>query len=1053
MHVIDPFTKLFGSGNGMLVASGAELRAALNTGTDPVIELAPGEYRGPFVIRRAVTLRGQDRLTVLWCKRGAVLRISTPGVTLERLTLERTVDPRGATIVHDANCVPTCIQINWQSNQTSTPEMALMEPNALISLGELIPGSPVMLPLQLEVSARTEIISTGLHGANITPSVLREAGSHRVMLVLDGRAVQRGELLLGELTLNEGGTTRLLWITGTVLDSVPPFIGALCLGTRKTRLHPSQSGITLDHTAINLLEAGRVPDGQYGFLQRDASGLLYLYLAATPPAPITLNNTPLAVRTRTLLREKDTLKIGEVSLTVQPSEETPVIAEPDKVQFADFQALIPDPVELVLRTGKTGWRGEVISALPWLSVTPNESFRIPPNRSHSWRLVLNEDVLTLPDGIHEMAGGVLIVGQGQVFGIDVRLNVNRPDIAIQVESVDVGALEWRAPIPEDRTVEVRVANAGRSAWSGDVVSRVPWLEVVTPLPITVEAWSAASFVVRPVAAWDDIQEGVHEISDALVVMTPESDQKELPISVIIEITPAHGRLRAETPDVYFDAVERHDPNLPHATVTLVNEGAGAWIGRVRIVGGWVQVPTAEISIAPGESFDLPVELLDIPQAQPLDQRLRLDEIQLIAEAEPELIIPVDIRIVELPPYLAVRPLNFAPFVVSDAPPDGTLTITNIGPARWHGQIISDVPWLVAPDRYFTCDAGMALDVIITLNGRISEMLPVGLTRHDHALRITGGREPLSAPVQVDMRPDVAELHLETPTLNFGRTARSVEGDPPTEVLRLLNASPTVWTGRVEIRTPWLAVEGGGRAFEVDISKQSTLELRVMLLPNALRTLPAGVTIEESAITISGKDHELAVSAMVWLDAPNVQLEIEPRDLRIVDDVPQTVTIRNVGVNTAEIDISPVRWLRAEPLQLTLPPEGQGTFTLARVKDSIDLSGEISDLRAVIVIVGAYEVEIAVTAIIPEPTLLPPPQEKPDITPTEATSPESQVSTPENAAETSAVQMPLMPDAAVSSSAESTTESTTEPAEDSSTATKPQESARTSDSPTEESKNP
>ncbi len=76
----------------MPVTSLAELREALRTATPGTgIDLAPGEYRGPLVIDTPVTLRGLDRKTVLWRRGGPVIYIRTPGVTLERMLIERTV--------------------------------------------------------------------------------------------------------------------------------------------------------------------------------------------------------------------------------------------------------------------------------------------------------------------------------------------------------------------------------------------------------------------------------------------------------------------------------------------------------------------------------------------------------------------------------------------------------------------------------------------------------------------------------------------------------------------------------------------------------------------------------------------------------------------------------------------------------------------------------------------------------------------------------------------------------------------------------------------------
>src|SRR5579859_7658996 len=143
----------------MQVASLAELRQALRAASPgETIDLAPGEYRGPIVIETAVTLRGLDRRTVLWRQGGPVIYVRAPGVRLEKLLIERTVDHQGPLVVHQTDCVPT------------GRESKLVD--ALINLGELIPGSSLTLPLDLDIADSAQVTVTGLYGAQVMPGVL-----------------------------------------------------------------------------------------------------------------------------------------------------------------------------------------------------------------------------------------------------------------------------------------------------------------------------------------------------------------------------------------------------------------------------------------------------------------------------------------------------------------------------------------------------------------------------------------------------------------------------------------------------------------------------------------------------------------------------------------------------------------------------------------------------------------------------------------------------------------------------------------------------------------
>src|SRR5258706_1554691 len=143
----------------MQVASLAELRKALRVATPgDTIELAPGEYRGPLVIEIPVTLRGQDRKTVVWRHGGPVIYVRTPGVKIEKLLLERTVDKDGPLVIHDAGCAP----IGGRGKAMDT----------LISLGSLIPGATLSFPVSLEITDPTEGAGPGPYAGLCRPTFL-----------------------------------------------------------------------------------------------------------------------------------------------------------------------------------------------------------------------------------------------------------------------------------------------------------------------------------------------------------------------------------------------------------------------------------------------------------------------------------------------------------------------------------------------------------------------------------------------------------------------------------------------------------------------------------------------------------------------------------------------------------------------------------------------------------------------------------------------------------------------------------------------------------------
>ncbi len=912
----------------MPVTSLAELREALRTALPgEVIDLAPGEYNGPILIDKPVRLRGQDRKTVLWRRGGPVIYIRTPGVTLERLLIERTVQAHGPLLVHDAGCAPT--------GKDS------MELDKLISLGELVPGSTLILPLEIEVAGRTEITSAGLYGAQIAPAVLERPGKHLVWLTLDGKSVLRGETLLGEMALREADKTSYLWLSGSVLDMVLP-TGQFCLAAKKLRLYPSANGLMLEGQHLAALDSSQFAVGRYAFIQRDSSGALFLHLPGKPPSPVIVNGTELAPLTRVLLHEKDTVKIGHLSLTVQTADAPPFALHPQTITFAEFGERFPDATGLTLDNGKSAWKGRALSVVPWLEVIPTGDLRIPPARSHTWTVQLNAGALALPNGNHEATSGVLVIGSNTVIGVDVRIAVRRPDVSLQVEPVDVGAVEWGWPV--ERTLAAVIGNLGRGSWTGAVRSGVPWLEVTTPLPLTCEPWSEVSVEARFVPTWDTLGVGLHEIPGALIVGGPGGD---IPVTARIEVTPPHGHLATLDEIVAFDQVERNAP-LPDATFQVRNDGGGVWSGTARAVNGWVRLKPDELQVEPGQTAEIEVGLLDVPADLALDTPILIDEVRL-EDAESVVTVGVQMTVVELPPYLVASPVIFPPFVKGDTPPESVLRVVNNGPARWRGTVSANKPWLTVPaERVFTCEPDSSIEIFVTLNSQATDALPIGLSHWDDALSATGGREEVLASVQVDLREAISELHLDTPTLNFGQID-GANPDLPTLPVRLINASPAPWTGRVELCVPWLTTRSPSRAFDLEIQGTSIAEFGVSLAEEA-RWLAPGVTAEDRALVIRGQDQELTVRALLVSNEWSPVLTVLPDQIKLSGDGPQPftarLTVRNAGSRPWTLQAGAVPWLIVSPAEFTLDPGQEQQIEVSRAVGPFP--GRLSDPRAVVI---------------------------------------------------------------------------------------------------------
>ena len=941
------------------VHSAAELTAALSQAKPhDVIELAIGEYGGAFIIDRPLTLRGQRRQSVLWRQAAPIIYVRAPEVRLEQLLIERTAQD-GATVIHDVHCRP------------SGADSVQVDENTLINLGELLPGAEVNLPLRLTVQAQAELSVTGLHGARLEPSALPARGTHRVTLILDGRALERGEVLLGEIAVREGEQTRSLWLTGTVLEQPLPE-QQLCLAIKKHRLYPPLRGMLLSAAHFAALGAANLPEGDYCFVQSEPSGALFVFMPDVPPVPIKLNGLPLERHVRRLLHEHDQLSIGELTLQVVQASEPPSLELPSCVRFAPFTTRVPEPVPLVLQTLKNGWKGEIVASAPFLSVSPEGQFRVPSNRTHTWQVSLNAEALKLPNAEYFLSGGVLAVGASQVHSVDVELSVQRPAVALQVAPLDLGQVEigWAA----QQTFELSIVNMGRSAWSGELYAALPWLHVLSPMPIRGAAWSELAVQVALNLNWEKLSEaerlpsGIHEIPAAFII-DGKGAFADVPIAVRLEVLPPRGHLRLLTDSVRFDEVERNF-ELPSAFIEVQNDGAADWHGKLRAERGWVQIVEAFGAELSGEinapTLRVPsagkarirLELLDIPPDIPLDTPIALDA--LVIESDPRSApfsarVPISMILVERPPFVTAHTVSFPPFVRGEPPGEGVLRLYNRGPSVWRGSVQRHAAWLNVPTALLECAVGSILDIPIGLNERQLNALPLGASRHEAALSLSGVREPVPIAVQLDIRDLPRELSLETPLLNFG-AVNPLHAEPSAESVRVLNAATTPWQGTVTLNTPWLSFESACRSFTLQVPPLSAAEFKVLVNQEALDLLGDACFVKDALILENDAQRLTVAVQLVPLEAAP-RLTLAPTHVALTSLKSAKIKLTNSGEREWTLTLSCAPWLALSLSEVALEPRETQSVEVRLLPERIAFAWH--EPRGVIISGGGREWSVAV----------------------------------------------------------------------------------------------
>jgi hypothetical protein len=136
------------------------------------------------------------------------------------------------------------------------------------------------------------------------------------------------------------------------------------------------------------------------------------------------------------------------------------------------------------------------------------------------------------------------------------------------------------------------------------------------------------------------------------------------------------------------------------------------------------------------------------------------------------------------------------------------------------------------------------------------------------------------------------------------------------------------------------------------------------LNDSSRWLPPGLTAEDRAVLITGREKQIPVRALLVLNEWSPLLSITPNKLTINGDAPQTLVVRNTSKRPWNVRIMPAPWLTATPADLSLEPEQERTVEIKRASNP--QPGAVADPRAIVIVAPGREFDVEVAIIEPVP---------------------------------------------------------------------------------------
>ena len=129
-----------------------------NTPAGGTAALPAGEYEGPVVINKPLTLRGSS--ATVWSKHGSVIEVSSQGVTLEGLRVEITegalsepaITAKFPVNIRDVEVLGTVSGFGAEDGECGIPRA--------LQLGELSPSEENSFIMTVDISAPAKLVCT-----------------------------------------------------------------------------------------------------------------------------------------------------------------------------------------------------------------------------------------------------------------------------------------------------------------------------------------------------------------------------------------------------------------------------------------------------------------------------------------------------------------------------------------------------------------------------------------------------------------------------------------------------------------------------------------------------------------------------------------------------------------------------------------------------------------------------------------------------------------------------------------------------------------------------
>jgi hypothetical protein len=863
-----------------------------------------GEYQGPFILDRPLTLIGKGDKTPLGAKGSPAIIVLSPGVRLVNLELSDTYDVNnGISLLVEEKAQPILDTVIVHGKRE------MMSKDHLIDLGDVIPKQKVTTFIELEISGPSTIklADNCSRWLQTDLASVPAAGKYVMTLYCDTSKIGADAYAAGNFEIRTGTGSRVIWLTLHVLPATPLDLltGPIGLRIGKDQVYRFADGFVIGkHRFPNIAAANSLAERQAVVLSEGPNCPWALYQPWITSTTTTVDNQPVSQGQRVLLKNGSVIKAGSLELKVESFKGAGSYSVTKSMIDLGTQGSPVDTGFQIRYNGSGKDKVKIISTIPWLQVSPSD-LELKKDEVKDINVSLTQAVSNLTPIKHRERSAILVQSKHETLGLDAMVDVKAQTIIPRAvpDSIKLGTVaEWNKG-----QVSVTIHNDGTENWEPAVKLDKDWLGSDTT-NLVIPAGKSAVFNLR----LNQNVESLPSPSDQAAVLSLEGGGVILKLNVSLRLQLLFVDPVLETPLIDFHELDDYDHASPQ-TIIIRNKGTKNWTATAQTAKWLEVVGSPNILVEAGKQKTLMVRLTHNLSVGEHTE----DAVDLQGDGKT---LKVKVHVKLKPPTSEIdiqpRGIDFGQFDDWRAAVPQQFRFQNRGTAPWNGQLRLSAPWLDIQPEQGVWNCGPKAEQVFTL--RINDQIPPGPVSIANAVTFEGPGGPFRVPVNAQLNAKAKPRSMD---LDFGDVTGWESAAQIT--LPVFNDGNLDWLNvPVTCNVSWLTVT----PTTISVPKGSKAELRVRL-NERVNELASGNYQKDDALTLTQDSITLKIATQLTL--PPVELYANSQELffkidDIDDDAEITRAIARIAVeNRGRRDWKGAiktgyPWLKLDPEQAEIP---------------------------------------------------------------------------------------------------------------------------------------